>query len=222
MNEHESRPQDLVVGSPPRPWTCSVCAGQDGGWLIMEESEPVCLACADMTHLVFLPSGDAALTRRAKAKSRLSLVVVRFSRARKRYERQGVLVEEKALEEAETECLADEEVRARQRERAAPRRGQEDVHLQRRMSTEILRLFPGYPPERASSIASHTCIRGSGKVGRSAGGRALEPEALELAVAAAVRHADTRCNALLMSGVERAQVRAEVRDEVMRTLDVWR
>jgi len=43
-----------------------------------------------------LPSGDAALTRRAKRASGLSVVVVRFSRARRRYERQGILVEEEA------------------------------------------------------------------------------------------------------------------------------
>ena len=42
--------------------------------------------------LVFLPAGNATLSRRAKQASRLSAVVVRFSRARKRYERQGVLV----------------------------------------------------------------------------------------------------------------------------------
>jgi hypothetical protein len=59
--------------------------------------------CAEMNHLVYLPAGDAALTRRAKKGSNLSAVVVRFSRARKRYERHGILVEEEALERAERE-----------------------------------------------------------------------------------------------------------------------
>lgn len=54
--------------------------------------------CADMDHLVFLGAGDAALTRRAKRASRQSAVVVRLSRSRRRYERQGILVEEAALE----------------------------------------------------------------------------------------------------------------------------
>ena len=49
-------------------------------------------------QLVDVPSGDAALTRRARMHSPLSAVVVRFSRARKRYERQGILVFEVALE----------------------------------------------------------------------------------------------------------------------------
>ena len=75
----------------------------------MDEPGPLCLACADLDHLVFLPAGDAALTRRAKKASGLSAVVVRWSRTRKRYERQGLLVEEPALEQAEQQCLADEE-----------------------------------------------------------------------------------------------------------------
>lgn len=188
----------------------------------MEDSGPVCMGCADMAHLVFLPSGDTALTTRAKANSRLSAVVVRFSRARRRYERQGILVDEHALERAEAECLADEEARVRRRERDAERRAGEDVELQRRMSEEIVRLFPRCPPDRASSIATHTSVRGSGRVGRSAGGRALDPQALELAVAAAVRHEDTRYDELLMSGVDRERARAEVRDEVVRILACWR
>ena len=37
--------------------------------------------------------------------STLSAVVVRFSRTRKRYERQGILAEPKAIERAETESF---------------------------------------------------------------------------------------------------------------------
>lgn len=82
----------------------------------MEGQRPLCLVCADLDHLVYLPSGDTALTRRARKQSTLSAVVVRFSRARKRYERQGVLVEETALERAEQEYLADADQRSAQRE----------------------------------------------------------------------------------------------------------
>jgi hypothetical protein len=89
--ERQSRPPALVVISPSGEFTCSACGGENGELLIMEDGGPVCMACAEMDHLVFLPAGDAALTRRAKAASRLSAVVVRFSRARGRHERQGVL-----------------------------------------------------------------------------------------------------------------------------------
>jgi hypothetical protein len=99
--ERESRPPELVVVAPLEEWTCTICAGT-GDLLIMEGSGPVCMTCADMSHLVFLPRGDAAATRRAKQASGLSAVVVRFSRSRGRYERQGLLVEEAALERADT------------------------------------------------------------------------------------------------------------------------
>jgi hypothetical protein len=49
------------------------------------------------------------------------------SRARRRYERQGILVEQEALERAEQECLADEHARERRRARDAVRREAEDA-----------------------------------------------------------------------------------------------
>ena len=67
---------DLLVIQPLEDFTCPECQGT-GDMLIMDEPGPLCLACADLDHLVFLPSGDAALTRRAKKASGLSAVVVR-------------------------------------------------------------------------------------------------------------------------------------------------
>ena len=63
----------------------------------MQDDAPLCLVCARLDHLVFLPAGDAGLTRRARRASTLTVVVVRFSRSRQRYERQGLLVEPVAL-----------------------------------------------------------------------------------------------------------------------------
>ena len=222
LAERQSRPPDLVVISPSRDWTCSICAVMNAGLLIMDEGGPVCMECADMDHLVFLAAGDAALTRRAKSASRLAAVVVRFSRARRRYERRGTLVEEQALERAEFECLADEQARARRRERDAARRAEQDLELQARLAAEIVRSFPGCPPERAQAIAEHAAKRGTGRVGRSAAGRALDPEAIELAVTAAVRHEDTRYDELLMSGLDRTAARERVRTEVSDVLERWR
>jgi hypothetical protein len=68
------------------------------------------------------------------------------------------------LERAEQECLADEQLRERRRARDAQRRAGEDIELQTRMAEEIVRLFPGCPPDRARSIAGHTSLRGSGRV----------------------------------------------------------
>ena len=215
------RQAELVVVMPLKDWSCASC-GTTGAFLTMDDAGPLCLTCADMDHLVFLPAGDAALTRRAKRASRLSAVVVRFSRARRRYERQGLLVEEPALDQAEAECLADTELRARRRERDALRRAEDDLELQTRMATKIASLFPGCPAERAHEIARHAAARGSGRVGRSAGGRRLEEWALELAVAASVRHRDTAYDKLLMAGVERSEARERVANDVARITATWR
>jgi hypothetical protein len=214
--------RDLVVVSPLKDWTCSGCGAESGDLLVMRDAGPNCLSCADMDHLVFLGSGDAALTRRVRKLSGLSAVVVRFSRARKRYERQGVLVEQDALEQAEAECLADEEPRARRREREAERRTGDDVKFQRTLAEEIRRLFPGCPPGRAQEIAVHTGRRGSGRVGRTAAGRALDHRAVTLAVVAAVRHADTPYDELLMSGVDRDEARWRIESQVGEILERWR
>lgn len=178
LAEKQSRLPDLVVISPlNEDWTCIDCSGS-GDLLMMEDAGPVCMACADMDHLVFLGAGDAALTRRAKAASSLSAVVVRFNRARKRYQRQGVMVEESALEQAETQCLADAEARHCRHERDAARRAIEDVEFQARFADALCDLLPGCPSGRAQAIAAHAAVRGSGRVGRSAAGRVLDPEAV--------------------------------------------
>jgi hypothetical protein len=127
----------------------------------------------------------------AQHRGGLAAVVVRFSRSRKRYERQGILVEEAALEQAETQCLADGDARARRRERDRQRRTDQDTLFEARLAEAVGRLFPGCPPERAAAIASFAAVRGSGRVGRSAAGRALDEQAVTLAVVASVRHQDT-------------------------------
>jgi hypothetical protein len=112
------------VSITTRESVCDECGEGLGhyAWIALVDGKAYCLSCADLDHLIFLPAGDAALTRRSAKYSRLSAVVLKWSRARKRCERQGLLVEESALQRAERECLADEEVRARRREREAKRR----------------------------------------------------------------------------------------------------
>ncbi len=220
ITKAQDAPRDLLVIQPLKDWSCAECQGT-GDLLIMDEPGPLCLACTDLDHLVFLPAGDAALTRRAKKASGLSAVVVRWSRTRKRYERRGLLVEEPALEQAEQQCLADEEARMRRRDRDRERRTAEDVELAAHMASEIERLFPRCPAGRAEAIARHTSLRGSGRVGRSAAGRALDDEAITLAVVASVRHEDTEYDSLLMSGVSREDARDRIRAAVDRTLAAW-
>ncbi len=73
-----------------RRYQLATSCGGTGDFLFMEDAGPLCVGCADLGHLVFLTAGDAALTRRAKRASGLSaVVVVRWGRSRKRYERPG-------------------------------------------------------------------------------------------------------------------------------------
>jgi hypothetical protein len=103
IKEKVNQPPELVVIQPLKAsWKCHKC-GATGDLLIMETPGPSCLACAGLGELVFLPAGSAALTRRAKAKSSVYAVVVRFSRTRKRYERQGLMLQPEAVREAEIE-----------------------------------------------------------------------------------------------------------------------
>jgi hypothetical protein len=221
ITQRQATPPDLVVIVATRDWTCASCGGT-GDLLIMDDAGPLCLACADLDHLVFLPSGDAALTRRSRKASTLSAVVVQWSKSRRRYERQGLLVSEEGLRQAEEQCLGDEDARLRRRERDAERRAGEDVEFQARMAQEIARLFPGCPPDRATAIAQHAGLRGSGRVGRSAAGRALDPEAVRRAVVASVRHEDTRYDELLMSGTARQDARDQAGPDIERVLTAWR
>ncbi|MEU3735644.1 DUF2293 domain-containing protein [Streptomyces sp. NPDC032198] len=213
--------KELLAIQPLRRRHCAECRGGPLSLLVVEDAEPHCLDCADLDHLVFLPRGDTALTRRAREGSGLSAVVVRLNRRQGRYERQGVLVEEAALARAEERCLADAEARARRRARDAARRALEDVRFTAAFADEIRRLFPGCPDERARGIAAHASVRGSGRVGRSAAGRALSGAAVTAAVVAAVRHTETPYDRLLMSGVPRGEARRRIAPAVEVTLRSW-
>jgi hypothetical protein len=98
-----SRAPELVVIRPLNAtWKCHRCGGT-GDLLMMENPGPACLRCVGLDDLELLPAGGALLTRRVKAKSARRAVVVRFSKSRRRYERQGLLVEPQALTEAQHE-----------------------------------------------------------------------------------------------------------------------
>jgi hypothetical protein len=113
LAQKASRAPELVVIVPLNDeWKCHRCGGS-GDLLIMENPGPACLRCLGLDDLEFLPAGDALLTRRAKAKATRHAVVVRFSRSRRRYERQGLLVEAEALAQAQRELGLDETSRER-------------------------------------------------------------------------------------------------------------
>lgn len=227
MSSEEIAPQqqgDIVVIWVRRDTKCAECGEElpRGSAIRMSDPGPLCLDCAELGHLMFLASGDAALTRRAKKHSGLYAVVVQWSRTRKRYERQGLLVEEEALDRAEDECLADEEVRQRRRMREAERREALDQQYHDRFAARIRELYRACPAGTPEAIANHACRKHSGRVGRSAAAQRLDEEMVGLAVRAHIRHRHTRYDALLLKGWDRHEARDEVFCDVAAVEEQWR
>ena len=215
---------ELVVFIVRRETACTECTDTigKGEFLRVDRDAPLCLNCADLGHLTFLPAGDATVTRRATKHSPLRAVVVRWSNSRKRYERQGILVTLEAIDQAEADCVRDEEGRARQRESAAARREVADLAYTQTVAATIAEQFPGCPAGEAQQIAAWTCQKHSGRVGRSAAAKQLDPDALLLAVQAHVRHNHTPYDALLMRLGDRNAARASVRAAIDAVLRRWR
>ncbi len=181
-----------------------------------------CMQCAGFGGLVFLASGDAALSRRAARHSSRSAVVVTFFRARKRVERRGALVEAAALARAQVECKAD----AAKRGAIAVKRRAKDAIADARyiasFEARILELFPSCPVPEAQEIAGHACRKYSGRVGRSAAAKEFEPDAIRLAVQAHVRHQHTEYDATLDEIRDKREARRSVRGAVDDVLSRWR
>lgn len=216
---------DLKVFIPSRESTCDECGENLGrkAWItLLGDKGALCLACADLEHLVFLPSGDAALTRRAHKYSTLAAVVLKWSSARRRYERRGLLVEAEALARSEEECLADSEVRARRKERQAVKQVEMDREYVDRFAGRVRELFPRCPVGREFAVAEHACLKYSGRVGRSAAAKSLDEGAVRLAVAAHVRHEETEYDRLLAQGCDRWEARERVQGTVARVVTRWR
>lgn len=221
----EKSSEEIKVFISTHEVVCNECGEPLGShaWIMLAgERGALCLSCADLDHLLFLPSGDAALTRRARKYSALSAVVLKWSRARNRYERQGLLVEAQALQQAEQECLADNDARQRRQERDAQRREELDSQYVAKFAQRVRELYPACPEGREFEIAEHACLKYSDRVGRSAAARNLDEDAIRLAVIAHVRHTETNYDDLLGEGYDRRDARSEVAAEIDRVLDRWK
>ena len=202
---------------------CTECQAEHAleDMYFLEREKVICLECADLDHLEFLPRGDVAMTRRAKKHSPLHAVVLCFNRRRKTFERQGLLVTSQAIQLASEECEADADKRAVHREKGAMRRTREDALLVQSFTDSIIDLFPGCPPTEASDIAHHAAQRHSGRVGRSAAGRAVDAKAVTLAVRAWIRHQHTDYDERLMRGEDRMESRAQIHDTLEAVCRRW-
>jgi hypothetical protein len=208
------------VISPHNAWTCASCS-DTGDFLRMDKAGALCLDCADLGHLEFLPSGDAALTRRATKAGRLPAVVVRWSTRRNRYERQGILAEAVAIEQAARQCLSDADLRvAGNASRAVgPIKMCTSAVSSPPPSVSSSRGVRSTAPRRSHFMRRHAA---AAVWDEAPPGRALDRDAVCLAVVASVRHVDTDYDVLLMSGVDRESARAQVHQRVEDVVNAWR
>ncbi len=219
-----AKTEDLTVTIANREGTCAECSIEiESGTMITRKlpQDVFCLTCSDLDHLVYLPSGNTALTRRARKYSTLSAVVMKFSKSRRRNERQGVLVTTEGLVHAEEECLSDEDQRAKRRERDQVRTEKKDGKYIQEFAAEICRLFPGCPDKTASDIANHACEKYSGRVGRTSGAKELEESYVTLAVRAHIRHTETNYDELLSKSYDREWAREQIRDKIEDVVILW-
>ena len=74
--------EEIVVFSVVRDSQCTECGAElwKGRLLRLEGEKALCMGCADLDRLEFLPAGEAAVTCRASKYSKLRAVVVRWSR----------------------------------------------------------------------------------------------------------------------------------------------
>jgi hypothetical protein len=107
------------------------------------------------------------------------------------------------------------------RAQAAIRRAELDEDYLGRFADRVRELFPGCPAGREKIVAEHACRKYSGRVGRSASAKALDEEAVRLAVTAHIRHQETNYDELLLRGEDRMSARAEVRARIDSVLRRW-
>jgi len=221
--QSHNKPDEVVVFMARRAGHCAGCGVEtgQGGLIRLVDEKAYCLACAGLGDLELLPSGDAAITRRAKKYSKRWAVVVRWSTARKRFERQGLLVEPQAIGQAEDESQNDAEQRRKQRVRGAAARQRDDEEYLRRFAAAIRQQYPSCPPQEEFAIARHACTRNSGRVGRKQAARELESAAIRSAVIAHIRHVHTDYDERIVKLDDRDTARGEISDRVAGILEQW-
>lgn len=202
-----SHPRLLAVD---HAWECGTCE-RTSDLVLNDKTGRVCLDCAGLGHLVFLRSGDAALTRRTTKAAPCSAVVVRMNTRRMRYDRHGVLADQRSIELAAGQCLRDPD-RARSR-------GAVNEDLRREIADTITTTFPGCPPARADAIAYYAAVCGRGRHARAGG--AL-PESLRLAVASSVRRINTDYDDLSLRGLDQVEAQRRTQAQVDDILGTWR
>ena len=198
-NPKDRRDDEIVVFWVVRPTRCTECGSElpDGSLLRLEQEKALCMACADLDSLEFLPRGDPAVTRRASKYSTLRAVVVRgpaLASAMSGKESSPSRVRSTGPRKSRWPTPRSGPVARPARPSA---RTLEDQEYVAEFARAIRAQFPGCPAGEEAMIARHACRKYSDRVGRSAAARAFDPEAIRLAVAAHVRHVHTDYDELL-------------------------
>lgn len=187
-----------------------------------DENQYRCVDCSGAKNLLFLPSGDAALTRRASRISADVRPVVSWNSRRRRWERRGVFVTVEALGGAQAQCALDEGKRAAARRKAQEREAVRDQEYILRFATAVHEEFPGLDQATSLIIATHACEKHSGRVGRSAAAKQLDVELVVRAVIAHARHLHTDYDLLRDAGMNKRESRQVIRSRIKGVLAKWR
>lgn len=197
-----------------RPAPCDRC-GALGRFVVPQGIDALCLRCAGYGGLVFLRSGNATLTLRARRASSQCLIVYRMKRGRRgRYGRAelrrcGVLVEPDALARVER----DLEAAWGWSPAKAVGSCQE---LQNDVLANVTELYPSCPPDDARVIAEWIVHKARARNPR------IDVDMIERAVEQHARVHRSEYVALRRAGHNGSEARFLVRREVREVLAAWR
>jgi len=70
--------KEMIIFIVRRDTECSECGRElgKGSFLYLENRRALCLSCADLDHLEYLPKGNTCITRRSRKYSKIQAVVV--------------------------------------------------------------------------------------------------------------------------------------------------
>jgi hypothetical protein len=163
----------------------------------------------------FVPSGNAARTRLAKATPG-AVEAVEWTK-RWGWKCVGCFVPGPALAEIEQRLTETADQRARQREQGRKYREKQEAVYQREFADTLRRMFPRMPARDVEAVTQHTTEVGAGTVGRTRL-RGIEDRVM-LATIAHIRHTYTNYDDLVPFGKHDA--RAAVRETIDGILARW-
>lgn len=187
-----------------------------------EKNKGTCLKCSTFRSFSFLPSGDAAMTRRSKKHSSRCGIVQQWNPRRKRYERKGQFIELSSIALAKQECDADKEKRAISNIKAATKREIDDKIYIVEFSKAIKNRYPNCPTNRDVEIAKHACLKHSGRVGRTANAKQFDTKMIDLAVEAHIRHAETNYDNQFGKGIGKREIRSNLKYDILKIMGSWK